>query len=812
MYTLDELLLFENLTYLADVPPFRSPFGFDDLTLGEFLKRIDFEQIDDEKDYASFITGYDWKNMITAILNKPHMTKCIMKETHVDQAYGGGLGFSLVFLSEDSKEAIVAFRGTATNEWTDDFLGANQIDSLQQINCLEWYKMVYNKLHLIDYHVTVVGHSKGGNKAKYITILNDTVQRCVSFDGQGFSDKFMNHYKDRILKRQDVIENHNIDYDFVNILMNDIGVKNYYFGYGYGHGGFAESHAPNTFFDFSSLGNYEMRLNPDGQASEMKVLSQFINSMIRSAYDDKERSENNKLVGTLVEKGFSIIEKEICLEDFIKVLFDLVSNELYKENFAYLISYVIKYAKQNEDFIPALKGVMNHFNNENGVKIIDVVADLVNSKKLNAILSVSNFLINHANKFICKRIQSYLIKKYDITLSIDQIQQLLQIISLIKQTIKELEINFDGSGITVTESVINENDIDDKLDIVVLSGGLSYERNMSLHTGYMVYKELMKLGHNVILLDSYMGYGEEEILIDNPFSDSEKYSLEISKIEDDIPDLWAVKKRRMSDSTSYFGPNVIQICKKADLVFLALHGENGDNGKVQATFDLLGIDYTGTDYASSHISSNKMLSKQIFNENGINTCKGYTLIKGNKILEPKDLNINYPVIIKPNNGGIGLGISLAKDKKSYYKSLDEAFLWDDEVLVEEYINGREFSVGILDNKALPVLEILPLNCKNRDLGDNLDVIKAKRCPAEIDEHLSNKLQKLALKASNSLNLKCYSKVDFILKDSGEIICVECDSLPQLNPYSYLAVMAKEDGITFDKFLSKIIQLSLNKKM
>ena len=157
---------------------------------------------------------------------------------------------------------------------------------------MEWYKSAYEKLGLEDYTVTVTGHSKGGNKAKYIGILSDTPDRAVSFDGQGFSDEFIEHYRRRIQKRQGIIENHNIDFDYVNILMNDVGRKTYYVGYDYGKHGFAESHCPNTFMNFGENGEYTMLVNPNGQRPEMQILDQFFNSLIRSGVSKKEQAQS----------------------------------------------------------------------------------------------------------------------------------------------------------------------------------------------------------------------------------------------------------------------------------------------------------------------------------------------------------------------------------------------------------------------------------------------------------------------------------------------------------------------------------------
>ena len=185
-YKMDELLLLEQLTYMPDFFPLLSVLNADNETVREYLTQIDLDRLEDDAEFNSFMNGFDWKNILMAIRKKPNILDAYIAEPHLDTAYGGGGGISVVFLNDESREAVVAFRGTAANEWVDDFDSANQIDSLQQINALEWYKSVYEKLHLEEYSVTVTGHSKGGNKAKYIAILNDTPARCVSFDGQGF--------------------------------------------------------------------------------------------------------------------------------------------------------------------------------------------------------------------------------------------------------------------------------------------------------------------------------------------------------------------------------------------------------------------------------------------------------------------------------------------------------------------------------------------------------------------------------------------------------------------------------------------------
>lgn len=812
LYKMDELLLLELLTYLPDKFPFVSVLGADDRTVREYVYGIDVAKIEDDVVYNSCMNGFDWKNIIMAWEKKPNILDAYIVEPHLDTAYGGGGGISAVFINEKTKEAVVAFRGTASNEWVDDFVGANQVDSLQQINAMEWYKSVYEKLHLEDYTVTIIGHSKGGNKAKYITILNDTPARCVSFDGQGFSDEFIEHYKKKILKRQGIIENHNVDFDYVNILMNDVGKRTYYVGYDYGKFGFAESHSPNTFFDFGENGEYKMRVNPNGQRPEMQIMDQFINSMIRSGISAKEQAETNRLVGILVEKAFAI-GKENTVTEYVNLLCDLVGDPTYSDNTAYLLAFVIKYSRQNEDFLKALKDIMLNFKMEGAVKVIDMFDDLVTSKKLNAIIDLSNFLIMHVNGIVVKQVQNVCKKKYGIELTAEQVRGVLQIVCMTKEMLKTLELQMDGSDMVV-EAAAEEDakyELPANMNVVVLAGGLSNERNLSLKSGYVVSKVLAEKGHNVILLDAYMGYDEQEMIIPNAFEDPAKYSLEPQDIPDDIPDLWAVRKRRKDQSGAYFGPNVLQICRQADLVFIALHGASGENGKVQATFDLLGIQYTGCDYFSSAVSSNKSVAKQLLEEAGIPVPKGFCAYKNEEIGDPEEFGLSYPVIVKPNNGGIGLGISIANDKNSYLKALKEAFRWEGEIIVEEYVAGREFAVGSVAGKAFPVIEVLPLETRNKEVGMTLRGEELQKCPADIPEELAAKLRETAEKVSGVLGVLAYSKVDFIVREDGSFVCLECDSLPQLYQDAHLVLEAKAAGVSFGDLCDKIMELSLRKK-
>ena len=806
-FKIDELLLIENLTYFDDIPPLSKIVHHVGKTVSEYINEIDMSLIIDDKDYATYMPGIDFKNIIEAIkLNKDIMDLKIL-DANIDMAFGGGLGLSCLLLNEKDNEAVVAFRGTAKAEWIDDFLGANQVDSLQQINALEWYNKIYDKHNLKNYYITITGHSKGGNKAKYITLLNDTVNRCISFDGQGFSDKFIIHYKKEILERQNKIENHNVDFDYVNVLMNDVGKKIFYYGFNYGAGGFAESHAPNTFFNFTKPGIFKIEVNPNGQREEMDAIHQFFNSMIRSAKDDKERSKNNKLVGDLVEKAFSI-GQEIDTASFISYLCDAIGHEEYVDNTAYLLTFMIKYSIDNPIFLDSIKKIMDYFKVEAISKTIKMLEDLLRSKKLNILLGLSNFLVLHVNKIVVKKIQSIAKKKYDVELTKEQISKVLKIITIVKQNLNTLELS-SGKEIDISP-IIEDNELLDNLNIVILAGGLSLEKNISLYTGYMLQNALKDKGHNVILLDPYMGYSDEELNIKNAFEDPDKYSLPLNKIVDEIPDLLAERKRRIYQSNSYFGPNVLQICNQSDLVFIALQGNDGENGKIQSTFDLLGIDYTGNDYSSLFKSSNKIITKELLIKKNIPVPNGYSIKKGEDIIYPNKYNISYPVVIKPNSVTLNVGISYVNNDDTFINAVNDALKWDSEVIIEEYIKGKEYSVSMVDNEIFPTLEVLPLIPKNDD-SVNLTVIKAKRCPCQINSSLDKKLKEYAKECKNILGLKYYSKIDFLIKDNGDIYCIDCNGLPSLSPYSNFSSQAIEYGYNYISLIEKIINMSIHKE-
>lgn len=342
------------------------------------------------------------------------------------------------------------------------------------------------------------------------------------------------------------------------------------------------------------------------------------------------------------------------------------------------------------------------------------------------------------------------------------------------------------------------------MNIVVLAGGLSPERDVSLVTGREVCAALRGNGHRVILMDVYLGREGDDV--SEWFEKSGEVSISVEEIAETAPDLAAVKASRADQSDCFFGPNVIELCRMADIVFMALHGENGENGKIQAVFDLYGIRYTGSDYLSSAIAMNKDLAKKIFAAGGVPVPRGFSVKKGEEALSLPD----FPCVVKPCCGGSSIGVSIVRDKNAYEAALQEAFRWEDAVVVEQYIEGREFSVAVLDGKALPVIEMAPINgfydYKNKyQAGSTIET-----CPAHLTDGQTKKLQEYAELAAKVIGLDTYSRMDFLMDDEGRFFCLEANTLPGMTPTSLIPQEAAAVGISYGELCEQIIEISLKK--
>lgn len=348
------------------------------------------------------------------------------------------------------------------------------------------------------------------------------------------------------------------------------------------------------------------------------------------------------------------------------------------------------------------------------------------------------------------------------------------------------------------------------MKIVVLAGGLSTERDVSFQTGGRVSKALRENGHQVILLDVFMGYSDKPEDLTGIFDRADEVSIQVEGIPEVAPDLAKIRAQRKDQSDNFFGPNVIELCQMADIVFLALHGENGENGKLQAAFDLLGIRYTGSGYLSSALAMDKSRAKQLFQMNRIPTPMGISLKKGDEACSVKALGLSLPCVIKPCCGGSSIGVSIVRTEAEFAEALEEAFRWEDHLIIEEYVEGREFSVGVICNQALPVIEIAPVegfyDYKNKYKAGSA----VETCPAVLPEDISAQMQRYAEEVTRVLGLDTYSRMDFMLSSENEIFCLEANTLPGMTPTSLLPQEAAAVGINFNQLCERLIEISLQK--
>ncbi len=341
------------------------------------------------------------------------------------------------------------------------------------------------------------------------------------------------------------------------------------------------------------------------------------------------------------------------------------------------------------------------------------------------------------------------------------------------------------------------------MNIVVLAGGNSTEREVSISSGQGVCQALRERNHKAILVDAYFG---KESMDGELFS--EKYDTEQAAawMRSQSSSLEEVMKTRKE----FFGPHVLEICQKADIVFLALHGANGEDGKVQSVLDLIGVKYTGCGPLSSGMAMDKGITKMVFEAKGIPTPKGMTLEKNDCSSYLSDYGMDFPVIVKPCCGGSSVGVCIAHNQQEYKAALMEAFSYENQVVVEQFITGREFSVAVVDGKAYPVIEIAPLegfyDYKNKYSAGSC----VETCPADLSASLTKEMQMYAEKGYEALNLQAYARLDFLMEEDGSMYCLEANTLPGMTPTSLIPQEASVIGMNYPQLCEKLIEVSLKK--
>jgi len=354
------------------------------------------------------------------------------------------------------------------------------------------------------------------------------------------------------------------------------------------------------------------------------------------------------------------------------------------------------------------------------------------------------------------------------------------------------------------------------MKIVVLCGGLSTERNISFLSGTKVCRALRTRGHQAVLVDLFMGL--EDITEEPEKLFEERPELKALSFDGTAPDLAAVRKSRKWKSPSLFGKGVLEICSMADIVFVALHGMNGEDGRVQATFDMLGIPYTGSGYLGAAMAMDKMITKDMVKDKGVRTPAWKTFNAG-AITSGEDLTqtaeaiaaqIEAPCVIKTPTGGSSVGVFMVSGQDGIKPAVEKCLQFGPDVLVEQMIEGREFTCGVLLDKALPSVEIVPkvdfYNYENKYKAGATEEVCPGRCTPEVERQMGE----MALKVHRILGLRTYSRSDFIVDKYDNAWFLEVNTLPGMTPTSLVPQEAEAVGISYEELCEIIVNDALQK--
>jgi D-alanine-D-alanine ligase len=331
-----------------------------------------------------------------------------------------------------------------------------------------------------------------------------------------------------------------------------------------------------------------------------------------------------------------------------------------------------------------------------------------------------------------------------------------------------------------------------KLKIAVLMGGTSAERDVSLASGIRITEALRSVGHDVAAVDTVNGLlsaGDEQKLLAG------------GVVKTSPPDSKALM--RMNAAMQ----GTLKALPKADVLFLGLHGGQGEDGTLQALLDLTGVPYTGSGHLASALAMDKDLSKRLFRAAGVPTADW---LMAPASVDEVQSALGFPVIVKPSKQGSTVGLSIVKQPGELQPAIEEAFVHDDEVMIEQFIAGRELTVGILGDEALPVGEIIPKHeiydyeCKYT-AG-----MAVEEFPAKLSKSETKTVQDLALKAFRALKLGGCARIDFRMSTNGTFYCLEANTLPGMTQTSLIPQAAAAAGISFPELCDRIAQLALDK--
>ena len=331
------------------------------------------------------------------------------------------------------------------------------------------------------------------------------------------------------------------------------------------------------------------------------------------------------------------------------------------------------------------------------------------------------------------------------------------------------------------------------LRIAVLMGGTSAERDVSLASGIRITEALRKCGHEVVAVDTVSGLltaADEQRLLAGGV---------VKTIPPDTKAL--VRMNAAMQGTLRTLPN-------ADVLFLALHGGQGEDGTLQALLDLTGVPYTGSGHLASALAMDKDLSKHLFRAAGVPTADW---LMAPATAEQVEATLGFPVIVKPSKQGSTVGLSIVRTRAELQPAVDEAFVHDDEVMIEQFIAGRELTVGVLGDETLPVGEIIPKHeiydyeCKYTP------GMAVEEFPARLTDDETKTVQSLARKAFVALKLRGYARIDFRMSPDGTFYCLEANTLPGMTQTSLIPQAAAAAGISFPELCDRIVQLALDRR-
>jgi D-alanine-D-alanine ligase len=333
-------------------------------------------------------------------------------------------------------------------------------------------------------------------------------------------------------------------------------------------------------------------------------------------------------------------------------------------------------------------------------------------------------------------------------------------------------------------------------------GGTSAERDVSLASGVRVAEALRSRGHEVLSVDTAHGI----------LSAPDEQALLSGKVVKTIPpDVQALVRLNAQL------PSTLRSLPKTDVLFLALHGGQGEDGTLQALLDLTSVPYTGSGHLASALAMDKDLSKHLFRAAGVPTAdwrmaplagSGKREAGGGGFAAEVERELRLPVIVKPSKQGSTVGLSIVREIGELWESIEEAAKFDDEVMVEQFIPGRELTVGILGDEALPVGEIIPVH-EIYDYECKYTAGMAREIfPADLTAEETRTIQDLARRAFRALKLRGYARIDFRMAPDGVFYCLEANTLPGMTALSLIPQAAAAAGISFPELCERIVQLAL----